>query len=288
MCCCRSSMQNSRRGWARRRDGFTTTASDSRPTSLLVPPDLAVVEALWMLSTRKKRRSQTEDVLGRGPLTDAMVRLAGPIATRMGEVLPKMRDRRRPSADDRPDVTPIQVEEIKMPLEVKRFVIRGPRALGRLSAQRNPFELVIAVCEESGELQALTRKAKSSPLDLIAPEAVMKILQRHPVFAIAIRPSGLGVCSLRPLKLLRYGLMANGHFAHWTDLLERTKRMPGRPQKKFVKDEGFERFYTVPTATLARPPAPGAQTRPSRAFAAVCELKCSPREAGIGAGIPVA
>ena len=65
-------------------------------------------------------------------------------------------------------------------------------------------------------------------------------------------PSGWGVRSLRPLKFLRYGLMANGHFACWTDLLQRTMRMPGRPRNKFVDDEGFERFYTVPTATTSR------------------------------------
>ena len=54
-------------------------------------------------------------------------------------------------------------------------------------------------------------------------------------FAIASPPIGLGVRSLPPLKMLRYALLANGNFAHWTELLERTAREPGRPQQKLVK-----------------------------------------------------
>src|SRR5215831_8581268 len=46
-------------------------------------------------------------------------------------------------------------------------------------------------------------------------------------FAVALPPSGLGVRSLRPLKLLRYALLANGQFAHWTDLLEQHRALPG-------------------------------------------------------------
>ncbi len=53
-------------------------------------------------------------------------------------------------------------------------------------------------------------------------------------FAIALPPTGLGVRSLPPLKMLRYALLANGNFAHWTDLLERTAREPGRPRQKLV------------------------------------------------------
>ena len=63
-------------------------------------------------------------------------------------------------------------------------------------------------------------------------------------------------------------------------------RMPGRPRNKFVDDEGFERFYTEPTTTTSRDRLLLALKRgyPEH-FAAVCELKCSPREAGIRAGI---
>ena len=63
-------------------------------------------------------------------------------------------------------------------------------------------------------------------------------------------------------------------------------RMPGRPRKKLANDEGFERFYTVPTATTSRDRLLLALKRghPEH-FAAVCQLKCSPREAGIRAGL---
>ena len=105
-------------------------------------------------------------------------------------------------------------------------------------------------------------------------------------FAIALPPTGLGVRSVPPLKLLRYALLANGYFAHWTDLLERTMRVPGRPRKKLVNDEGFERFYTVPTATTSRDRLLLALKRSHpEHFAAVCELECSAREAGIRAGL---
>jgi hypothetical protein len=105
-------------------------------------------------------------------------------------------------------------------------------------------------------------------------------------FAISLRPAGLGVRSLPPLKLLRYALLANGYFAHWTELLERVARQPGRPRKKLVNDEGFERFYTIPTATTARDRLLLALKRyhPEH-FAAVCNLECSPREAAIRTGL---
>ena len=105
-------------------------------------------------------------------------------------------------------------------------------------------------------------------------------------FAIALPPTGLGVRSLPPLKMLRYALLANGNFAHWTDLLERTAREPGRPRQKLVNDEGFARFYTIPTASTARDRLLLALKRNHpEYFAAVCRLECSPREAGIRAGL---
>jgi hypothetical protein len=105
-------------------------------------------------------------------------------------------------------------------------------------------------------------------------------------FAITQQPAGLGVRSSAPLKLLRYALLANGHFASWTELLERVVREPGRPPKKLVNDEGFERFYAVPTATTARDRLLLRLKRhhPEQ-FAAVCALECSPREAAIRAGL---
>lgn len=105
-------------------------------------------------------------------------------------------------------------------------------------------------------------------------------------FAIAQKPAGLGVRALPPLKLLRYALLAQGHFAPWTELLERVAREPGRPPKKLANDESFERFYTVPTATTARDRLLLVLKRHHpQHFAAVCDLECSPREAGIRAGL---
>lgn len=76
------------------------------------------------------------------------------------------------------------------------------------------------------------------------------------------------------------------NFAEWTDVLERVIRRPCRPQKTLANDEGFERFYTVPTAATARDRLLLALKRhhPER-FAAVCALECSPREAAIRAGL---
>ena len=105
-------------------------------------------------------------------------------------------------------------------------------------------------------------------------------------FAIAQQPHGLGVRSLPPLKLLRYALLAKGHFASWTELLERVAREPGRPPKKLANDEGFERFYTVSTATTARDRLLlGLKRHHPEHFAGVCALECSPREAAIRAGL---
>lgn len=104
--------------------------------------------------------------------------------------------------------------------------------------------------------------------------------------AVAPPPAGLGVRSLRPVKLLRYALLANGHFAEWTDLLERVVRKPGRPPKTLANDEGFERFYTVPTAATARDRLLLALKRHhAEHFATVCALEYSPREAAIRAGL---
>ena len=105
-------------------------------------------------------------------------------------------------------------------------------------------------------------------------------------FVTALPPAGLGVRSLRPLKLLRYALLAAGHFAPWTEVLEHVVRPPGRPRKTLVKDEGFERFYSLSTAATSVDRLLLALKRhhPDH-FAAVCALECSPREAGLRAGL---
>ena len=105
-------------------------------------------------------------------------------------------------------------------------------------------------------------------------------------FAVALPPSGLGVRSVRPMKLLRHALLTSGYFAQWTEILEKTVRERGRPRKKLVNDEIFERFYTVPTAATARDRLLLALKRgyPEH-FEAVCELRISTREAGLRAGL---
>ena len=104
-------------------------------------------------------------------------------------------------------------------------------------------------------------------------------------FAIALPPAGLGVRSVRPLKLLRHALLASGYFAQWTEILERAAREPGRPRKKLVNDEGFERFYTVPTAATARDRLLLALKRSyPEQFAAVCDSSALPARRGSGRG----
>jgi hypothetical protein len=126
-------------------------------------------------------------------------------------------------------------------------------------------------------------------LDAIVGEQLWQVggtFESFAEFAVAKQPAGLGVRSLPPLRLLRYALLSGGHFASWTELLERVAREPGRPPKKLVNGEGFERFYTVPTATTARDRLLlGLKRHHPEHFAAVCALECSPREAAIRAGL---
>jgi hypothetical protein len=105
-------------------------------------------------------------------------------------------------------------------------------------------------------------------------------------FALAPPPAGLGIRTVRPMKVLRHALLTAGHFAQWTEVLERVARERGRPRKKLVNDEDFQRFYTVPTASTARDRLLLLLKRDyPEHFAAVCALKVSPREAGISAGL---
>jgi hypothetical protein len=80
------------------------------------------------------------------------------------------------NADDRPDATSAQVEEIKKLLGP---IVMRLAEFGHPSTAQNAFELGMAVHEASGELRASTREAKSSRLDVLPPGAVMEILQRH-------------------------------------------------------------------------------------------------------------
>jgi hypothetical protein len=105
-------------------------------------------------------------------------------------------------------------------------------------------------------------------------------------FVVALPPAGLGVHTVRAIKLLRDALLTSRHFAQWTDVLERVARERGRPRKNLANDEDFGRFYTVPTASTAvdRLLLVLKRDYPEQ-FAEVCALKVSPRQAGIRAGL---
>jgi hypothetical protein len=69
-------------------------------------------------------------------------------------------------------------------------------------------------------------------------------------------------------------------------VLERIARERGRPRKNLANDEEFQRFYTVPTASTARHRLLLTLKRDHpEHFAEVCDLKVSPREAGIRVGL---
>jgi hypothetical protein len=105
-------------------------------------------------------------------------------------------------------------------------------------------------------------------------------------FAVALPPGGLGVRSVDTLRLLRHALLTAGYFHQWTEILERAARPRGRPRKKLANDEGFEPFYTIPTAATARDRLLLALKRDHpEHFAAVCALKLSPRAAALQAGL---
>jgi hypothetical protein len=105
-------------------------------------------------------------------------------------------------------------------------------------------------------------------------------------FAVALPPTGLGIRSERPMKLLRHALLTAGYFAQWTEVLEYVARERGRPRKNLVNDEDFQRFYIVSTASTARDRLLLVLKRDHpEHFAEVCILKVSPRQAGIRAGL---
>ncbi|HEY5826934.1 MAG TPA: hypothetical protein VIV01_01105 [Hyphomicrobiaceae bacterium] len=113
-----------------------------------------------------------------------------------------------------------------------------------------------------------------------------RIFETFGEFAVALPPSGLGVRSMPVAKLLRQTLLGSGHFAEWTEVLERTGREPGRPRKNLVNDEGLERFYRISTAATARDRLLlGLKRNHPEAFALVCTFECTPRAAGIGVGL---
>jgi hypothetical protein len=136
----------------------------------------------------------------------------------------------------------------------------------------DPVKIVQAVLSESGtsSLDVLVR-ALNTILDTKRWQAGG--FETFGDFAVALPPTGLGVRSTPPLKLLRYALLAGRHYTAWIAVLERTARGPGRP------------FYRVSTSTTAcdRLLQTLKRDHPEH-FARVCK-GTSPRSAAISAGL---
>jgi hypothetical protein len=105
-----------------------------------------------------------------------------------------------------------------------------------------------------------------------------------PDFVFAPVPTGLGVRTIKALKLLRHALLEGGYIAEWTEVLESTTRKRGRPANN-VLDENSRPIYRVTSATtgtdriLLR-----LKSRHPEIFAAVCESTYKIKEGGIRAG----
>ena len=103
---------------------------------------------------------------------------------------------------------------------------------GLTGAQNDPVRVVQQALSESSDMSLHTM---IDALDAVVREQLWQVgrpFESFAEFAIALPPTGLGVRSLPPLKLLRYALLANGNFAHWTDLLERTGAPAGAAAAK--------------------------------------------------------
>jgi len=107
-------------------------------------------------------------------------------------------------------------------------------------------------------------------------------------FVLAPSPAGLGVKSLKPMKFLRQLLIDAAYYEEWTELMERTLRLRGRPSKKPANGEGFARYYPYPESRNSRDYMLLQLKRghPDE-FVNLCRTKGSIREAAIKAGVIV-
>jgi hypothetical protein len=108
-------------------------------------------------------------------------------------------------------------------------------------------------------------------------------------FVVALAPVGLGVRTIKPLKLLRKLLLDAGYYSEWVYLLERTLRVKGRARTNLANGEDFQRFYPYPKTQTGRDwmLLKLKQGYPEH-FATLCESKGSIRQAAIKAGVVVA
>jgi hypothetical protein len=105
-------------------------------------------------------------------------------------------------------------------------------------------------------------------------------------FVVALPPVGLGVRSMKPMKVLRAILLELGRYAPFVEVMERTLRPEGRPRKTVANGEGFVRFYPYPKTQTSRDYMLLAlkQNHPEQ-FLELCKLKGSIRQAAINAGV---
>jgi hypothetical protein len=142
----------------------------------------------------------------------------------------------------------------------------GETGLGRI------IEALVAIIEKQGWRARLNQFG--APFESFAE------------FVVGASPNGLGVQSLEALKMLRELLLDLGYYREWVELMEFTMRRQGRPRKTHAYDEGFERFYSPPTAQTARDQMLLVlKRRHPEAFAALCQSKGSIRAAAIAAGV---
>ena len=59
------------------------------------------------------------------------------------------------------------------------------------------------------------------------PQKPEDLFESFGEFVVALPPNGLGVRSVRPMKLLRHALLTSGYFAQWTEILDPRPRSGG-------------------------------------------------------------
>jgi hypothetical protein len=107
-------------------------------------------------------------------------------------------------------------------------------------------------------------------------------------FAVAPRPSGLGVSCEQGYALIRFSLVENGHYVELADLVDVVTRRQGRPSKSLADGDVF--FTKAPTSynsvdrillNLKRDPVY------AHLLSDLNAGRLTPRQAAIQAGLPV-
>jgi hypothetical protein len=155
-------------------------------------------------------------------------------------------------------------------------------SLGRQDPALEALRVVQLTLQSTGDGNAMVEALGT----LVKGQHWQKRFASFSEFVLAPTPAGLGVRTLKGLKLLRYALLSGGHIAEWTEVLERTTRKQGRPKAKLVSDENSRLTYVVTTAStghdriLLR-----LKSKHPEIYTAVCKSMCEIREGGIQAGL---